>query len=89
MALPQSEFTAADLVPGQSYVVVTTFEDYDGVLHPVGESWRFVSKNFLPYEDGLSLVVESGGRDVPFRLQWREETQGEIIDRFFEYVKEA
>ena len=80
-------FTAADLVPGQTYVVVKAFEDYDSIPHPVGESWRFISKNFLPYDDGLSLFVERDGRETPFRLQWREEAQGEIISQFSDYVE--
>ena len=89
MSLPKRKFTAADLVPGQTYRVITTFTDYDGIIHPIGEGWRFVGKNFLPYEDGLSLFVESNGQNVSFRLQWREEAQGEIIDNFSDFVEEV
>ena len=89
MHLPERNFTAADLIPGQIYSVIQTFEDYDGITHPIGEQWRFIEKNFLPYEDGLTLFIEQNGQKVSMRLQWREETQGEIIDRFCEYVEES
>jgi hypothetical protein len=89
MSSPKRKFTEADLIPGQSYIVVKTFNDYDGIPHPVGERWRFVSKDFLPYEDGLTLYVERNGRTVPFRLQWRGETQGQIIDKLSDFVEEV
>lgn len=59
------------------------------MIHAVGESWRFVGKDFLPYEDGLSLHVESNGQNVTLRLQWRAETQGEIINNFSDFVEEV
>lgn len=83
------KFTAADLITGKSCKVTKAFEDYDGTIHPVGESWRFVGKDFLPYEDGLSLHVESSGQNVTLRLQWREETQGELINSFPDFVEEV
>jgi len=83
------KFTASDLEPGKTYSVVDAFEDYDKLLHPVGETWRFVSKNFLPYDDGLTLYVERNGRTVPFRLQWRSETQAHIIGNFSDFVIET
>ncbi|MBC7877145.1 MAG: DUF3601 domain-containing protein [Anaerolineales bacterium] len=87
--MKKSKFTASDLIPNQAYHVITEFKDYDGIIHPVGESWRFVEKNFLPYEDGLSLFVEKDGQNVSFRLQWRPEAQGQIIDNFSNYVEEV
>ena len=89
MPVPKRTFTGADLIPGRNYRVVRAFTDYDGSLHPVGEQWRFVQKNFLPYEDGLSLFVEQDGQTVQIRLQWRDEAQGQIIGRFSEYVEET
>jgi len=50
MSFAKRKFTAADLVYGRTYTVVKMFMDYDGILHPAGERWRFVEKNFLPYE---------------------------------------
>jgi hypothetical protein len=56
------------------------------MTHPVGETWRYVSKSFLPYEDGLTLMVEQDGQPQVIRLQWRPEAQAEIIERFAEHV---
>jgi hypothetical protein len=47
-----------------------------------------VEKNFLPYEDGLTLNVELHGKIVSIRLQWRDEAQGLITDDFSDYVEE-
>ena len=89
MSLSKRKFTASDLVPGKTYRIISAFKDYDGIVHPVGEYWRFVKKNFLPYEDGLSLFVETNGKIVLVRLQWRTETQGQIIDDFSDFVQEV
>jgi hypothetical protein len=64
-------FNAAELVSGQCYVVIASFSDYDGQVHPIGETWRFLQKSFLPYEDGLTLLVEMAGQPLSIRLQWR------------------
>jgi hypothetical protein len=85
---PKRKFAGSELVPGKTYRVTTAFEDYDGLPHAVGETWRFVSHSFLPYEDGLTLFVERNGRTAPFRLQWRTETQGHIISEFSTFVEE-
>ena len=89
MTPSQRKFNAADLIKGKSYKVTKAFEDYDGITHSVGESWCFVGKDFLPYEDGLSLHVERNGQNVTLRLQWRAETQGELIDNFSDFVEEV
>jgi hypothetical protein len=88
MPVSQRKFTAADLIPGQTYRVVAGFKDYDGIIHSAGETWKFLEKNFLPYEDGLSLFLEKEGQRVQLRLQWREESQGRIIDQFSGFVEE-
>ena len=89
MKPPARRFTAVDLVPGKAYRVIVPFEDYDGTTHRVGETWLFVAKAFLPYEDGLTLTVERDGTQVALRLQWREEAQAQIIDEFSDFVEEA
>ena len=85
--IPKRKFTAADLVPGISYRVVSAFQDFDGTIHGAGECWRFVRRNFLPYDDGLSLFVEKDGREVQIRLQWRPEAQGKVIEAFSDLVE--
>jgi len=83
------KFTAVALTSRRNYRVVATFVDYDGITHPIGESWRFLSHNFLPYEDGLTLNIERGGKEGSIRLQWRDEAQGKIIDEFSNFVEES
>jgi hypothetical protein len=82
------KFAGSELIVGKMYRVITAFEDYDGLPHSVGETWRFVSHTFLPYDDGLTLYVERDGRTAPFRLQWRKETQGHIVSEFSQFVEE-
>ena len=89
MTSSKRKFTASNLIAGQTYRVITTFKDYDGITHPIGETWRFVEKNFLPYEDGLSLFIQMNGHNSSIRLQWRTETQGDIIDSFSNFVEES
>ncbi len=81
-------FTGVDMIPGHTYRVIQAFHDFDKTLHDIGESWIYLDKNFLPYEDGLTLTVRHNGTDRMFRMQWRPEEQGEIIDNFSRYVEE-
>lgn len=73
------------LEPGQAYVVIREFADFDRLTHPVGERWTFEGHAFLPYDDGLTLMVT----DRWIRLQWREDAQGSIIDNLAEYIGPA
>jgi hypothetical protein len=84
---PRGPFAATQLIAGQTYRVIKEFVDFDGLPHSVGEQWRFVAHNFLPYDDGLTLYVERAGRNHTIRLQWREETQGQIVSVFSDYVE--
>ena len=88
MTQSNRKFTAADLIPGRFYTVVKAFTDYDGLVHDVGETWKFARKNFLPYEDGLTLHIEKAGTPTMIRMQWTDEAQGPIIDDFSDYVNE-
>ena len=88
LSLPSRRFDAAQLIPGQVYRVIKPFEDYDGIVHPIGEQWLFLEKNFLPYEDGLTLHVDRDGQKILIRLQWREEFQAGVIDDFSDFVEE-
>lgn len=75
------------LIPGQLYKVTKQFIDFDRISHDPGETWVYQGTHFLPYDDGLTLHVLLNGKEVVFRLQWREEEQGPIIDHFSEYVE--
>ena len=81
-------FDATKLNQGKTYRVITEFVDYDGLSHKVGETWRFLGHNFLPYEDGLTLSIEHDGKSSVIRMQWRPEAQEAIIDQFSGYVEE-
>lgn len=71
------------LVIGRHYRVIRPFTDYDGRLRERGETFVYRGHNFLPYEDGLTLLIDPGGS---IRLQWREETQAQIIDSLELYI---
>ena len=77
------------LIHGQRYRVVMAFVDFDRDEHKVGETWTYVGSAFLPYDDGLSLFVETDAGTRHIRMQWREEEQGPIIDRLQDYVQEV
>jgi len=78
------------LQPGQRYRVAVSFRDFDGVVHPVGESWAFLGHSFLPYDDGLSLFISPDGKsERQIRLQWRPEAQGPIIDELERHLVPA
>jgi len=75
------------LRPGTRYFVMRPFVDYDQIGHPIGERWTFVRHAFLPYEDGLTLILAApDGREVPVRLQWRADAQGPIVDALDRYL---
>lgn len=74
----------------RKYEVIQAFTDFDGQVHPVGETFWFRGDNFLPYDDGLSLFLSPDGeKQIQVRMRWLPGDQGEILDRFREYVREA
>ena len=81
-------FSAFELKPNYVYRVFVSFTDFDGGVHPVGESWCYESKNFLPYHAGLSLNVKGDNGLRCIRLQDYPEAQGDIVTRFSDFVKE-
>ena len=83
--LPTRDFT--HLVSGNRHIVVQAFADFDRDHHPVGETWTYIGSAFLPYDDGLSLFVETDAGTRHIRMQWREDQQGPIIDRLDQYVQ--
>jgi hypothetical protein len=85
----KKRFAGSELIVGRDYRVITAFVDYDGVRHAVGDQWRYLGKNFVPYDDGLTLFIERDGKPSSIRLQWRPETQGELISAFSDFVEEC
>jgi len=76
------------LFAGRKYRVVREFVDYDKQLHPVGETWTFLAASFLPYEDGLTIYISFEGKQKwRFRMQWREEEMGPILNSLKDYIQ--
>lgn len=76
------------LIVGQRYTVIREFSDYDRDVHRVGETWRYLGHNFVPYHDGLSLFVSTDDRqEWQIRLQWVEEEQAAIIGALEIYIR--
>jgi hypothetical protein len=51
------------LTAGTCYTVVQQFIDFDGDLHPQGETWVFQGYAVAPRDDGLSLFVSLNPED--------------------------
>jgi len=81
-------FSAFELKPHAVYRVKTSFTAHDGAVHPVGETWCYQSRNFFPYDAGLSLNVIAANGPRSILLQDYPETQGEIVSNFSNYVEE-
>ena len=77
------------LTEGQSYRIIKPFTDYDRYVHEAGETWVFEGTSFLPYDDWLTVIVKREGVEhtQAFRMQWRSEEQGDVIDHFRDYVE--
>ncbi len=79
--------TFGHLIVGRRYRVTRDFVDFDRGVHPVGGEWTFVGHSFLPYDDGLSLFVSTGGDHVrQIRMRWTPDDQGPIVDALRDYV---
>jgi hypothetical protein len=80
-------FSAFELEEGALYEVIAPFEDFDGAVHPAGDRWRYRSRNYFPYDAGLTLYIEREGKPATLRLQDYPEAQGPVIDAFHQYVR--
>ena len=78
------------LQPGQRYAVVRDLTDFDGHVHPVGETWTYLTQSFIPYHDGLSLFVSlDGTREWQIPLQLIREEQAGIASQLASYIQPA
>lgn len=69
------------------YRIVRPFFDFDSVMHPVGETWRFVGSNYSAYDDGLSLFVQTDEGEWHIRLQIYPDQQEKLWNEFDQYVE--
>lgn len=65
---------------------VRQFIDHDGMVHPAGETRRFLRSAFIPYEDWLPLFVR-----MPEGVEWqirqqRPEAEGQVSDALDRHV---
>jgi hypothetical protein len=67
--------------------VIKEFTDYDGIVHPRGETWTFETTNFVPYESGLTLHVNKDGKPVVYRLLWVTGGHDYIIEHPPEFIE--
>ena len=72
------------MTAGREYMIVRSFRDFDGAERSAGERWVFKGYDFLPYDDGLTLFTDPG---PGVRLQWRGESQADIIDNLGDYIR--
>jgi hypothetical protein len=56
------------LKKGRTYRVIQSFSDYDGIPHPVGETWIFKETNYNAYHSGLTLHVWQNGEEKVYRF---------------------
>lgn len=87
--MPAPTFSAFELKAGSLYRVKVSFVDHDQCAHAIGESWRYESRDFIPYQAGLRLncIAASGPR--PIFLQDYPDAQGEMVSHFSDYVDEV
>jgi hypothetical protein len=70
--------------------VIQGFQDYDRHDHPVGESWTFLDHSFAAYDDGMTFFVSlDGENEWLMHLQWRPESQGDVLTFLKDYVAPA
>ena len=86
--MSRKAFSAFELKANRTYHIIAPFRDFDGVVHPIGERWRYESRNYFPYDAGLSLNIESESGLRSIRLQDYPEAQRDIINSFSDYVAE-
>jgi hypothetical protein len=86
--MSKTTFSAFDLKANHVYRVIAPFKDFDGVLHLAGERWHYQSRNYFPYDAGLSLNIEGDGGLRSIRLQDYPEAQRGIIESVSDFVVE-
>jgi hypothetical protein len=75
------------LVEGQTYRVIRSFIDADGLSHPVDEEWSFIGTKFSRFENEyiVSIRPRIGGVET-FGLICEEDQQYDMVRHFSDYV---
>lgn len=74
------------LEAGARYTVVQEFTDFDGDIHPPGETWAFLGYAFVPHDDGLSLFVALNPTDE-WHIRLRLDDPASIASQIETFVK--
>jgi hypothetical protein len=77
------------LEAGKRYEVIREFTDFDRTVHPVGERWLFVGHQFLPYDNGLSLFVQTDAGEWHMRWQLTNDEQRGLAEDLAAYIREV
>jgi hypothetical protein len=80
---PNSESTVYGLNPGSEYRVLREFADFYGNTFHVGETFRFTTRQFLPYDGGHTLVFEKR------MIYLQEEKNKDILENFSAYIEKV
>lgn len=73
------------LAAGQRYRVVRAFTDFDGAVLATGWEGVYRAYNCFPYDDGLSLALDTDAGMTILRLQAHAEAQQAIVDALMDY----
>lgn len=71
----------------RTYRVKRPFTDFDGRLHEIGETWKFVGSNYSHYDEGLSLFVQTSEGEWHIRLGLHPDAQSAVWADFAAYVE--
>lgn len=80
---PNSEGTVYGLNPSSEYRVLQEFTDFYGNTFHVGETFRFTTRHFLPYDGGHTLVFEKR------MIYLQEEKNKDILENFSAYIEKV
>ena len=85
---PETDWSLFRLRQQLRYVVVQQFVDADGDVHPVGETWVFLSTMFDRQTDLLLLCMRlADGTEWQIPLFWKPNAQQVIIENLHAYIR--
>lgn len=86
--------TIYELKPGAMYEVIEVIKDFHGGVFVTGKQIRFITRHYLPYDDGHTLVFSEqrqgfrdSFREVKMYLQGND--QEDVINRTGSFLMEV
>ena len=75
---------------GRTFTVTKSFEDLDGHLHAVGETWTLVGDGFNKFDDEMWFGLRTDdGAEWLMPLSWRDKPQADVIENWESYVRQT